>query len=295
MSTRVEEFSDTEGVVMARRHLYNIRRRSGHIGRYLVLISFAFLAVAPILWLLLVALRPSRDAMAVGIDFDSLSWANFSRVFTEYDFQPYFENSTIIALSTVILVAVVSVPAAYSLQRFKLPGFKSILLLLLLVKMIPMVALTIPLFTVFAQFDLLNTVIALIIVQTAAKLPVATWLTRGFVESVPTELEESAHLDGANHLQILTRVIVPLVAPGVAAAAVLTFLFTWNDLLVALTLTSNSAAQTLPVAMTKFVGLYGIDWGPMAAGGILMIVPSLIFIFFAQRHLVNGLLQGAVK
>lgn len=284
-----------EGVTVSNLHLQGIRQGSGRIGRYLVLTVFAFLAVAPVLWLLLVALRPSRDAMTVGIDFGSLSWANFSRVFTEYDFLPYFENSTIIALTTVVLVAVLSVPAAYSLQRFRLPGFKTILLLLLLVKMIPMVALTIPLFTVFAQFDLLNTVIALIIVQTAAKLPVATWLTRGFVESIPTELEESAHLDGANHVQILTKVIVPLIAPGVAAAAVLTFLFTWNDLLVALTLTSNETAQTLPVAMTKFVGLYGIDWGPMAAGGMLMIIPSLIFIFFAQRHLVNGLLQGAVK
>lgn len=161
--------------------------------------------------------------------------------------------------------------------------------------MVPVVALAIPLFAVFSQFDMLDTVWALILTHTAAKLPVAIWLLMGFIQDLPKEVEESAQVDGASTLRTLVQIVSPMIAPGLGASAVITFLFTWNDFLIALTLTSSRDAQTLPVGLTNFVTQYGIDWGPMSAAGVLMVIPTLIFVWFAQGLLVKGLVTGAVR
>ena len=128
-----------------------------------------------------------------------------------------------------------------------------------------------------------------------AKLPVAIWPLIGFVQDVPKEIEESAAMDGAGTLRILLQIVTPLIAPGVGASAVITFLFTWNDLLIALTLASSENSQTLPVGLTNFISQYGVDWGAMSAAGVLMVIPTLIFVWFAQGLLVKGLVTGAVR
>ena len=179
--------------------------------------------------------------------------------------------------------------------RFRLPGQRLVVSLLLLMRMIPVVALAIPLFAVFANLGMLDTLTALILTHTAAKLPVAIWLLMGFIQDLPKELEESARMDGAGTLRILVQIVSPLIGPGIGASAVITFLFTWNDLLIALTLTSSENAQTLPVGLTNFVSQYGIDWGAMSAAGVLMVIPALIFVWFAQGLLVKGLIAGAVR
>ena len=142
---------------------------------------------------------------------------------------------------------------------------------------------------------MLDTLSALILTHTAAKLPIAIWLLMGFIQDLPKEIEESALMDGAGTLRILVQIVSPLIAPGIGASAVITFLFTWNDLLIALTLTSSERAQTLPVGLTNFVSQYGIDWGAMSAAGVLMVIPTLIFVWFAQGLLVKGLVAGAVR
>jgi multiple sugar transport system permease protein len=161
--------------------------------------------------------------------------------------------------------------------------------------MIPVVALTIPLFAVFSDVGMLDTLWALILTHTASKLPVAIWLLMGFIQDLPKEIEESAQVDGAGSLRTLLQIVTPMIAPGIGASAVITFLFTWNDLLIALTLTSSKSAETLPVGLTNFVTEYGIDWGAMSAAGVLMVIPTLIFVWFAQGLLVKGLVAGAVR
>jgi multiple sugar transport system permease protein len=148
---------------------------------------------------------------------------------------------------------------------------------------------------VFAALGLLDTIWALILSHTAAKLPVAIWLLLGFIQDVPKEIEEAAQSDGAGTVRTLVQIVAPLIAPGIGASAVITFLFTWNDLLLALTLTSSKAAQTLPVGLTNFVSQFGIDWGAMSAAGVLMVIPTLVFVWFAQGLLVKGLTTGAVR
>ena len=204
-------------------------------------------------------------------------------------------NTVIVSLVTVVTVTVLALPCAYAMARLRLPGRNVILGLLLIMRMIPVVALAIPLFAVFSTVGLLDTLWALIITHTAAKLPVAIWLLMGFIQDLPKEVEESAQVDGASTLRTLIQIISPMIAPGLGASAVITFLFTWNDFLIALTLTSSKDAQTLTVGLTNFVTQYGIDWGPMAAAGVLMVIPVLIFVWFAQGLLVKGLVTGAVR
>ena len=218
-----------------------------------------------------------------------------SSVFSQYGLANYLWNTVIVSLVTVVPVTLLSVPCAYAIARFRLPGQKLVVSLLLIMRMIPVVALAIPLFVVFANLGMLDTLSALILTHTAAKLPIAIWLLMGFIQDLPKDIEESALIDGAGTLRILVQIVSPLIAPGIGASAVITFLFTWNDLLIALTLTSSERAQTLPVGLTNFVSQYGIDWGAMSAAGVLMVVPTLIFVWFAQGLLVKGLVAGAVR
>jgi multiple sugar transport system permease protein len=219
----------------------------------------------------------------------------YVKVFGQYGTGAYLWNTVVVSLVTVVLVTVLALPCAYAMSRLKLPGQKIILSLLLIVRMIPVIAFAIPLFAVFSIFGMLDTLEALILAHTASKLPVAIWLMIGFIQDLPKEIEEAAEVDGAGTLRTLVQIVTPLIGPGLGASAVITFLFTWNDLLLALTLTSSKDAATLPVGLTNFVTQFGIDWGPMSAAGVLMVIPTLIFVWFAQGLLVKGLISGAVR
>lgn len=269
----------------------------GLIGRYIVLAGTIVLTVFPLIWLIITSLRNSADIFTVPVRIipESITYRQYVNVFTQYNLASYLWNTVIVSLATVVLVTILALPCAYAMARFRLPGHKLIVSLLLVMRMIPVVALAIPLFAVFANLGLLDTVWALILTHTAAKLPVAIWLLIGFIQDLPKEIEESAEIDGAGTLRLLVQIVTPLIAPGLGASAVITFLFTWNDLLIALTLASSENAQTLPVGLTNFVSQYGIDWGAMSAAGVLMVVPTLIFVWFAQGLLVKGLVAGAVR
>jgi multiple sugar transport system permease protein len=276
------------------------RRRPFSIGlaaRYGVLIGTIMLTIFPLVWLVITSLRIPADIFAVPVHVipTSITWRQYVNVFTQYNLAGYLWNTIVVSLATVVFVTVLAVPCAYAMARFRLPFHRVIVSLLLVMRMIPVVALAIPLFAVFASLGLLDTLTSLILAHTAAKLPVAIWLLIGFVQDVPKEIEESAAMDGAGTLRTLVQIVTPLIAPGLGASAVITFLFTWNDLLIALTLASSENAQTLPVGLTNFVSQYGVDWGAMSAAGVLMVIPTLIFVWFAQGLLVKGLVTGAVR
>lgn len=275
-----------------------VRRFSfGLLVRYLVLLGTIWLTIFPLIWLVLTSLRSSADIFAVPVRVfpESVTFSQYVSVFSQYGLDDYLWNTVVVSVATVVLVTLLGVPCAYAMSRFRLPGAKIVLSILLIMRMIPVVALAIPLFAVFASIGLLDTLTALILTHTASKLPVAIWLLMGFIQDLPKEIEESAQIDGAGTFRILVQIVSPLIAPGIGATAVITFLFTWNDLLIALTLSSSEAAQTLPVGLTNFVSQFGIDWGAMSAAGVLMVIPTLIFVWFAQGLLVKGLVSGAVR
>jgi multiple sugar transport system permease protein len=269
----------------------------GLIVRYAALVGTILLTIFPLLWLVITSLRYSPEIFASPPHIlpEDITFSQYVSVFSQYGLATYLWNTVIVSLATVVSVTILAVPCAYAIARFRLPGQKLVVSLLLIMRMIPVVALAIPLFVVFANLGMLDTLSALILTHTAAKLPIAIWLLMGFIQDLPKEIEESALMDGAGTLRILVQIVSPLIAPGIGASAVITFLFTWNDLLIALTLTSSERAQTLPVGLTNFVSQFGIDWGAMSAAGVLMVIPTLIFVWFAQGLLVKGLVAGAVR
>ena len=276
------------------------RRRPVSIGlvvRYAALVGTIILTVFPLAWLVITSLRNSSEIFASPAHIlpGAITFNQYVSVFSQYGLANYLWNTIIVSLATVASVTILAIPCAYAIARFRLPGQKLVVSLLLIMRMIPVVALAIPLFAVFAKLGMLDTLSALILTHTAAKLPIAIWLLMGFIQDLPKEIEESALMDGAGTLRILVQIVSPLIAPGIGASAVITFLFTWNDLLIALTLTSSERAQTLPVGLTNFVSQFGIDWGAMSAAGVLMVIPTLIFVWFAQGLLVKGLVAGAVR
>ncbi|TIO06166.1 carbohydrate ABC transporter permease [Mesorhizobium sp.] len=290
----------TEAATVSARPKPKCRRRrltAGVAGRYLALVLTIAFTVFPLVWLFLTSIRSSADIFSVPVHIipETATITQYVSVFTEYDTMGYVWNTVIVSVATVILVHLLAIPCAYALSRFRMPGAMLIFGLLLIMRMIPVIALAIPLFAVFAAMGLLDTIWALILSHTAAKLPIAIWLLLGFIQDVPKEIEEAAQSDGAGTIRTLVQIVAPLIAPGIGASAVITFLFTWNDLLLALTLTSSKAAQTLPVGLTNFVSQFGIDWGAMSAAGVLMVIPTLVFVWFAQGLLVKGLTTGAVR
>ncbi|MBZ9959595.1 carbohydrate ABC transporter permease [Mesorhizobium sp. B2-2-4] len=286
-------------IVSARPRPKRRRRRFtvGTAGQYMALALTVAFTVFPLVWLFLTSIRSSADIFSVPVHIipETATLTQYVSVFAEYDTMDYVWNTVIVSAATVILVHLLAIPCAYALSRFRMPGAMLIFGLLLIMRMIPVIALAIPLFAVFAAMGILDTIWALILSHTAAKLPVAIWLLLGFIQDVPKEIEEAAQSDGAGTVRTLVQIVTPLIAPGIGASAVITFLFTWNDLLLALTLTSSKAAQTLPVGLTNFVSQFGIDWGAMSAAGVLMVIPTLVFVWFAQGLLVKGLTTGAVR
>jgi ABC-type glycerol-3-phosphate transport system permease component len=264
---------------------------------YLVAGIAALFMLAPVIWLVLTAFRPPIEITSVAFNLlpQQPTFDNFVQVFTRYDLAPYLRNSIIVAVGTVITNLIIGPPAAYTLARYTFRGEALFMVAIIFFRMIPLFAILVPLFLVFSRLDLLDTHAGLILAQTAFKLPFTIWLLRSFFLGIPRELEEAARIDGSSTLGALFRISLPLIRPGLAAAAVFAFLQTWNDLSVSLVLSNSIDTATLPLGLSRFVMEYGIAWGPMSAAGVLMFVPVVLFVFGAERFLVQGLSAGSVK
>jgi multiple sugar transport system permease protein len=264
---------------------------------YAIALGSVFLSLLPIIWLVLTSIRPLIEITSPRLILlpRDPTLQNYIDVFTRYKTTEYLTNSIVVSVGVVITNLIIGPPAAYALARFRFPGERLVLALIIVFRMIPVVTAMIPLFIVFSVLGLLNTYVGLILAHTAFKLPVTIWVLRSFFMDVPKELDESARVDGCSTFGALVRIALPLVKPGLAAAGVLAFLWTWNDLIVTLILSTSDASVMLPLGLTKFVLEYGVDWGPMTAAGVVVFIPTLAFIFVAERYLVRGLTMGGVK
>ena len=268
-----------------------------------VAVVVAVATVFPIYWMVLAAVKPPGEIQSLHQRPWTLapSFDAFHRVLAVDDFGRYFLNSLLVALVVVAASGLVAFLAAVALTRFRFRFRTTVLVLFLVAQMVPVEALTIPLF--FLVRDLgtavpgigLNTLGSLMLVHTAFTLPFAIWMLRGFVAAIPDELDEAAQLDGAGRFTVLWRILFPLVAPGLAATSVFSFITAWNDFLFARTfIISATDRQTLPMALLVFVKPDENDWGAIMAASTLMTVPVLIFFLLVRRRLVAGL-GGAVK
>jgi multiple sugar transport system permease protein len=209
-------------------------------------------------------------------------------------FSASFLNSLLSASFSTAFSLLLGVPAAYALSKSAGTGKRALSFGILATRMAPPIAFTIPFFLFYRWIGLLDTVTGLVLVYTSFNLPLVIWMMQPFFETVPASLEEAALVDGASTRVIFLKIVLPIVAPGIAAAAILCFLYAWNDFFFALILTRTSA-RTAPVAVVNFMNYEGWEWGKIAAGGSLVMAPVLIFSLAVRRYLVSGLTAGAVK
>ena len=208
----------------------------------------------------------------------------------------FFMNSVINSIGTVLLAIVLAVLAAYALSRVKFRFRKAVSVGILTTQMFPLVVLLIPLYLLYKNLRLLNTYQGLILAFTSFTLPFSIWMLKGFIDSVPIEVEESAFMDGCTRLQILTKILLPLIIPGVVATGVFAFLDAWNNLLFPLMLVSQPSMKTLPPGMIlAFAGEFKHDWGGMMATSVIVSLPVVVAFVVVQRFLVEGLTRGAIK
>jgi multiple sugar transport system permease protein len=203
-------------------------------------------------------------------------------------------NSLIVASLNTVLCLIVGSMAAYGLARFKFKGADNVAFWILSIRMMPPVAAIIPIYILMKKLGLLDTPWCLVITYLTFNLPFVVWMMKGFFEEIPREIEESALIDGCSDFAIFFRIALPLVAPGLAATAVLVFIFSWNEFLFALILTGTKAV-TFPVGIIGYMKETGINWGYMTAGGVLALIPVIVFMILVQKHLVKGLTLGALK
>ena len=206
----------------------------------------------------------------------------------------YVINSLVVSIVSTIIAVIFGEMAAYGLSRFEFKGKNDLAFWILSTRMAPPIAFIVPMFVLIKSMGLLDTWWALIIMYTGMNLSFSIWILRGFFLDIPPELEESALVDGYTRLQVFTRIALPLVKPALAAVAVFSLIFSWNEFLFALILT-QSHSKTIPVGIQGFSSSMGINWGPFMAVAFIAILPILIFTFIMQRYLVRGLTFGAVK
>ncbi|UFR00512.1 carbohydrate ABC transporter permease [Streptomyces sp. Go40/10] len=251
----------------------------------------------PLYWMLLSAVKPVGEIESTEPRpwTSSPSLDSFRRVFQQHDFGRYFVNSLVVAVSVVIASALIAFLAATAVTRFRFRFRTTLLIMFLVAQMVPVEALTIPLFFLMRDLGQLNTVGSLILPHLAFSLPFAIWMLRGFVRAVPESLEEAAYLDGASRARFLWRILLPLVLPGLVATSVFSFISAWNDFLFARSfIISDTSQSTLPMALLVFYKPDEPDWGGVMAASTVMTVPVLVFFVLVQRRLVSGL-GGAVK
>ena len=249
----------------------------------------------PIYWLFITSIKPTEEIdRQVPLFIFHPTWDNYRDLFGRFHFLHILQNSLVITGATTVMVIILGMLAAYALARMRVPGGKHIALWILSLRFMPTIAVGIPFYLVWQRLNLLDTYVGLILVYVAFNLPFAIWLLRGFLLELPLDLDEAATMDGLSRVQIVRRIILPVALPGVAATTIFTFVFTWNEYLMALLLTAVRST-TVPVTVSKFIMAYAILWGDVSAAAVIELVPMLIIVFLLQRHIVRGITLGAVK
>lgn len=217
-------------------------------------------------------------------------------VLTEGGFGTFLRNSLLVALGTVLVSSVLALLASVAVARFRFRMRTQILMLVLIVQMVPLEALVIPLFVQVRDLQLLETLAGLVVVYVALALPFGIWMLRGFVAAVPVELEEAAYLDGASWGRMFWSVLLPLVAPGLVATSIFSFITAWNEFIFAMTMLGGATENyTVAIGLRSFFGVHSNDWGAIMAASTIITVPVMIFFILVQRRLASGLTAGAVK
>jgi ABC-type glycerol-3-phosphate transport system permease component len=276
------------------------RRVLSRIGE---LLPFAALALAcafalvPIYWAVNTSLKFEEDIDSYPPEWlpDPLTIDHYVNIISSSTLPRNYLNSVILAAGTIVLVLILGVHAGYAAARFDFRGKNAILFLMLSTVMIPGIVTLIPQYFLAVQLGLYDQLIVLFLVFGAWQLPTVVWIMRGFFQGIPRELDESALVDGSNRIGAFYRIIMPLSWPGIASAAIVVFVWVWNEFIIALNLTASQSTRPLTVGVFFFVGESGIEWGRMSAAAIIGLIPAIVAFIMLQRRFVAGLTAGSIK
>ena len=270
--------------------------RGGRAFGYLAMLLLIVVFIGPIVWFVLLAIRPAETFFAMPpVLFFEPSWESIRYTFGDPGNNlPQLRNSLIVAAGAVLLNLPFSFPAAYALSRYKVRGRKHIMLWYLGLLMAPPVAFLIPYSILASAAGLKGTYFSMILISQTLTIPFSVWLMRSFIDEVPVELEEAARIDGGGLWTILTKVVLPLVTPGLIVTSMFAFVFSWNNAAFPLVL-ANRGTATLPVGTLQYFGTAGVTWGFIAAAAVAAMIPPMLIFLVLDRYVVRGLTFGSVK
>jgi multiple sugar transport system permease protein len=273
------------------------RLRLGVAARTIIVLIVLGIAVFPIYWMFTTALTSDADLFASEPRLvpDFSQFGVFVDAITEGRTLTWLVNSFVVATGTTALALLLGIPLGYALSRFSFWGKLAVGIMLLFTQMLPEALLVVPLFSLFRRFDLLDSLVGLVLANTAFVLPIVALILKGAIDGIPRELEEAARVDGARPLGVLLRINVPLIAPTIAAAAVIAFFHAWNEFVFAVTFIFDRSIQPASVGLAGFVGEQGTALQTIMAVAFLFTLPAVVFYLFAQKYVVSGMTAGAVK
>lgn len=262
---------------------------------YLIVLGALAIFLFPIIWLVLGSLKPPVDILTVSLPTQP-TLHNYQTVLETYPVARYLRNSLMVAIGSTVFSLVVGSLAAYGLARYRFRGSRLALYFTLALRMLPVIAVSIPLYLLFSRIGLVDNPIGLILAHAAViQIPLVIWIMHGFFQDIPFELAEAGLVDGCTRLSVLYHIILPLAMPGLAVAAVFAFLFSWNDFGLSLILVSTPELITMPVALSQMNLLYGVRWDSLSAAAVMYIVPTMVMALLLQRYITRGLTAGAIK
>ena len=262
--------------------------------QFLVILLTAIIILVPIYWIVSGAFKQQVDIFQLKLLFTP-TLDNFKIIFkSPYNLFDKLVNSTLVALSTVMITIPLATLAAYSFSRFRMKAEKVMFVTILATQFVPAVVIVLPFFILFRDIGILDTRLALVLVNLSLIMPFAIWMIKGFIDGIPLDTEEAALVDGSGRIQVVLNVVIPMALPGVITAGIFCFILAWNEFLFALIITTNKAV-TLPVGLSLFHAEEGVLWHLISAAGIMIMLPMFVLATLIQKHFVQGMTMGAVR
>lgn len=270
----------------------------GKTGRVLILLFHLLIVILPLYWITITSFKHTPEIInAQHLTYwpQEFTLENYQQLFELFDYGQLLKNSVIVSVLTAIVVTFLAVMGGYGLARYDFKGKTVTVMFFLITQMIPGILVMIPLYIVLSKLGLIDTKIALFIYYVAINSPFCTIMMRSFFERIPVTLEEAALIDGCNKLKSLTRVVLPIMLPGIIAVFAFAFIGAWNELIAGTIFTSTTANWTIPVGLKNLMGKNNVQWGMLMAGGIMALLPTAVLFMVMQKFIVEGLTAGSVK
>jgi arabinogalactan oligomer/maltooligosaccharide transport system permease protein len=255
------------------------------------------IAVFPVSRILTISIRPGNRLLSSDLSMipDDATLDNYFVIFSQKPFLQWIYNSLVITVTTSLIGVMLSATAAYAFSRYRFPGRKSGLMFLMMTQMIPAAMLILPIYLILTQMNLLNTYAGMVIAYSVTTLPFSIWVLKGYFDSVPRSLEESARIDGCSELGAFYRVLLPLSTPSLAIVFLFNFTQAWNEYIIASTVIRSPELRTWPLGLFEFQGNFNSEWGLFAAGSVVISVPVVLLFLYSSKYMVSGLTVGGVK